>query len=84
MDGHPLKRGSMLKRGILLAVLTLFVGACGKDDSDETKQALTQREKDSILAGSQIPGARAVKKTMTVADSAAARQARIDSAQQNP
>ena len=74
----------MLKRGILLAVLTLLIGACAKDDSDENKPALTQREKDSILAGSQIPGARAVKKTMTVADSAAARQARIDSAQQNP
>jgi len=44
----------------------------------------TQREKDSILANSTIPGAKAVKKTLTTADSAAARQARIDSAQQNP
>ena len=74
----------MLKRGIAIAVLALVCAACAKDDADDTRANLTQREKDSILAGSQIPGARAVKKSMTVADSAAARQARIDSAQENP
>jgi len=45
---------------------------------------MTQREKDSTLANSQIPGARAVKKAFTTADSATARQNRIDSAQNNP
>ncbi|HMI55635.1 MAG TPA: hypothetical protein VK494_05570 [Gemmatimonadaceae bacterium] len=76
----------MSVRGIALStvLLTLAMAACTKDESDQNKPTLTQREKDSILAGSQIPGARAVKKTLTAADSAAARQARIDSAQQNP
>jgi hypothetical protein len=77
----------MSKRGIALAgaVLTLALAACGKDESAENKPALTQREKDSILANSTIPGARAVKKSMTVADSATARQQRmLDTAQQNP
>jgi hypothetical protein len=69
---------------MLLAALALTLAACGKDEADENKPALTQREKDSILGASQIPGARAVKKTLNTADSAAARQARIDSAQQNP
>jgi hypothetical protein len=75
----------MPKRGILLlALLGVALTACAKDDADENKPALTQREKDSVFANSQIPGAKAVKKTLSTADSAAARQARIDSAQQNP
>jgi hypothetical protein len=74
----------MSKRRIanLSAVLCIAAVACTQ--KTEQKSTLTQRQKDSILAGSQIPGARAVKKTMTAADSAAARQARIDSAQENP
>lgn len=77
----------MSTRGLLIgsASLMLALGACTKEDSQQsTSSTRTQREKDSILAGSQIPGAKAVKKTMTVADSAAARQARIDTSQQNP
>jgi len=75
----------MSNRGIVIgsALLSLALVGCGKDDTTQTTTR-TQREKDSILAGSQIPGAKAVKKTMTVADSAAARQARIDTSQQNP
>jgi hypothetical protein len=77
----------MSKRGISLAgaVLTLALVACGKDDSPNKNPALTQRERDSIFANSTIPGAKAVKKSMTVADSVAARQGRMsDTGQQNP
>jgi len=74
----------MSKRGIVFgAILSVTLVACTQQDTTQNTTR-TQREKDSILAGSQIPGARAVKKTMTVADSAAARQARIDTSQQNP
>jgi hypothetical protein len=76
----------MSTRGIALAgaLFTLSLAACAKDESAEKKPVLTQREKDSILGNSLIPGAKAVKKTLMTADSAAARQARIDTAQQNP
>ena len=77
----------MWKRGIALAgvVLTLALAACDKDDSPNKNPALTQRERDSIFANSTIPGAKAVKKSMTVADSVAARQGRmIDTGQQIP
>ncbi|HYS68986.1 MAG TPA: hypothetical protein VEM14_02015 [Gemmatimonadaceae bacterium] len=75
----------MSKRTLVIgsALLSLTLGACAKEDTSQTSTR-TEREKDSILAGSQIPGAKAVKKTMTAADSVAARAARIDSAQQNP
>jgi hypothetical protein len=78
----------MSKRGIALygAVLTLALVACEtKDDSPNKNPALTQRERDSIFANSTIPGAKAVKKSMTVADSVAARQTRMaDTGQQVP
>jgi outer membrane lipoprotein SlyB len=79
----------MSKSGIVLGatILTLAVVACAQDDTTQsnTTTTRTERQKDSILAGSQIPGARAVKKAMTVADSASARGAAvIDTTPQNP
>ncbi len=71
-------------RGILVAGITaLALAACG-DDEPDTRAGLTQREKDSILGQSQIPGAKAVKTGMRNADSASARQARLDSADRDP
>ena len=67
-------------KGLALALLAAGVVACGTEETAK-KQELTQREKDSVLAGSQIPGAKAVGKALRTADSAAARQARIDSSQ---
>jgi hypothetical protein len=64
--------------GLLLALLAWGLVACGTEETAK-KQELTQREKDSVFAGSQIPGAKAVGKALKTADSAAARQARIDS-----
>ena len=75
----------MLKRGLLIggALLAVCLAGCAKDEPD-ARANMTQREKDSLLARSPIPGAKAVGKSMTVADSATARMNRIDSAQQNP
>ncbi|MGH7651331.1 MAG: hypothetical protein ACREMS_05755 [Gemmatimonadaceae bacterium] len=66
-----------------LAILAATALACAKSEP-ERKQELTQREKDSVFAQSRIPGAKAVGKALQAADSANARQARIDSAQQAP
>jgi hypothetical protein len=61
----------------VLALLAAGAVACGTEETAK-KQELTQREKDSVFAGSQIPGAKAVGKALRTADSADARQARID------
>lgn len=70
-------------RTFLVGALAVALSACGEEGPDE-RANLTQREKDSILAGSRIPGARAVKRAMSSADSASARQARLDSADREP
>ncbi|MDP9278043.1 MAG: hypothetical protein M3P00_01345 [Gemmatimonadota bacterium] len=69
--------------GFVIAAVAIGATACSKDET-ETKRDLTQREKDSILGASTIPGAKAVKRAMTSADSATARQARLDSAERAP
>jgi hypothetical protein len=62
---------------LVLALLAAGVAACGTEETAK-KHELTQREKDSVFAGSRIPGAKAVGKALKTADSAEARQARID------
>jgi outer membrane biogenesis lipoprotein LolB len=71
-----------MKRPIL-AVGILVLAACsssGKNTaaaSDTTK--LTQRQKDSVIGASKIPGAQGIQKAQRAQDSAAAQAARLDS-----
>ena len=59
--------------------------ACGSGDappkSAVNRDTLTQRQKDSILAQSRIPGASGVGKAMRVADSTSARVQASDTIQ---
>ncbi|MGH2627718.1 MAG: hypothetical protein ACRDHY_13830 [Anaerolineales bacterium] len=66
-----------------LTILLLTVTACGGSDSGSqqtvNRDTLTQRQKDSILAKSSIPGASAVGRAMRAADSTSAGIRRADS-----
>jgi hypothetical protein len=62
-------------KSILLVVPLCVIVACGSDKSGQTvnRDTLTQRQKDSILANSKIPNARAIGRAMNAADSMSAR-----------
>jgi len=64
---------------ILLFALTL--AACSGDSKDKqaARDTLTERQKDSILAKSRIPGASNVGRAMRAADSTSAGAHRVDS-----
>jgi hypothetical protein len=64
-------RPFFLYTGIVLAV------GCG--GSSDQGAAQTQRERDSVIGQSQLPGAQGVRGAMAASDSADARQARLDS-----
>ena len=68
-------------KSILLVAPLCAVLACGSDKSGQTvnRDTLTERQKDSILAKSRIPGASGVGRAMTAADSTSAGAHRADS-----
>jgi hypothetical protein len=66
----------------LALVLSLFVGCKASDDNPY--RGMTERQKDSILGASKVPGAGAVHRAMGVVDSVDARTARQDSAGREP
>lgn len=53
--------------------------ACGSGEQTEAEPALTQRQRDSVIGASSLPGARGVTRALGAADSAAARNSRLDS-----
>jgi hypothetical protein len=60
----------------------VFVAACGRSGSaDAGRDTLTERQRDSILAKSSIPGASGVGSALRVADSTNARIRATDSVQ---
>jgi hypothetical protein len=69
-------------RHLSVALVLLALTACGGKNADKQavdRDTLTERQKDSILARSRIPGARAVGRAMTAADSTSAGAHRADS-----
>ena len=70
---------------IATALLLGFTAACSRADTDSpardalTTDTLTQDQRDSILGESGIPGAAGIRSARRASDSAAARNARIDS-----
>jgi len=69
-------------RHLPVALLLATLAACGGDKSDQqavNRDTLTQRQKDSILAKSSIPGASNVGRAMRAADSTSAGAHRADS-----
>ena len=69
-------------RPTILPLLIVFLTACGGKSDDQqavNRDTLTQRQKDSILAKSSIPGAGAVGRAMRAADSTSAGVRRVDS-----
>ena len=66
---------------MLLSLGLAMTTGCNRS-SDDTRPARTERERDSVLGASRIPGATGVRGALRVSDSAEARNARIDSAGQ--
>lgn len=68
------------RAGLLAGLLVCALAGCGGGGAAETaaRDSLSRRERDSILGASKLPGAPAVRRTLEVSDSAAARAARIN------
>ncbi len=85
---RPSARRGLHPSTLVLALACLLGGAAcggGADDGAAAQDTLTERERDSLIGQSRLPGAQGVRGAMRAADSAAARNARLDSiANDNP
>jgi hypothetical protein len=61
---------------VLVGLLTV---GCGGGSSAVARDSLNQRQRDSVIGASQLPGAQGVRGALRVSDSAAARREREDS-----
>ena len=66
----------------LTTLVLLATGLAGCKASSSTGRPVTERERDSVIGASQLPGAQGVRGALRVSDSAAARRTREDSAGQ--
>jgi hypothetical protein len=70
---------------LALLLLLLSPAACSSQrDAEGGKRPRTERERDSIIGASQLPGARGVRGALGASDSADARNARLDSVANQP
>ncbi len=68
-----------MRTSVLLVLVTVLSGCATQETAANNRDTMTQRQKDSVLAQSGLPGARGVGMATAQADSAKARQARLDS-----
>jgi hypothetical protein len=69
-----------MRRADLTALLVLVaISGCSPKPEDNGKHQRSERERDSILGASRLPGARGVRGALGASDSADARNARLDS-----
>ena len=65
---------------VALSALTLACSSGGKSAANAPDTVkLTQRQRDSVIGASKLPGAQGVQKALAGQDSAAARAARAES-----
>ena len=70
-----------MKPSRILPGFLLILAACAEPAKvDKPRSQMTQRERDSTIAISRLPGAAVVKKGMNMADAGAKRAAMLDSA----
>ena len=66
-----------MRKHWLLAATLLALTACA--DTTDKGSTVTQRQRDSAVAASKLPGAKGVEGAMRASDAAAARAAALDS-----
>jgi len=64
-----------------LALLITALAACSRSEQPPMQSAdtLTRRQRDSVIGASKLPGAQGIGRAQAARDSAAARNAQVDS-----
>ena len=68
-------------KALSLCVVTTLLLGCSSDRPANNRDTMTQRQRDSVLAQSGLPGAQGVGRALSASDSVRARNAQVDSIQ---
>jgi hypothetical protein len=66
--------------GIVVVVLLAAVVGCGQHADQTARAPLTERQRDSVIAKSSLPGAAVVGRALDVSDRAAERASKMNAA----
>ena len=69
----------MRNKRLITVFLTLLTACAEPSKVDKPRSQMTQRERDSTIAASGLPGSGVVKKGLSIADAESKRQAMFDS-----
>jgi hypothetical protein len=77
---HETNRQNHMRNIVIVTLAAILVAACAeKPTFGKARAEMTQRERDSTVAASGLPGAGVVKKGMAIADMEARHAAMLDS-----
>lgn len=69
-----------MKRMIGIAILALLAAACSPHQDASAKRELTERERDSVMSKSDLPGAGVVGRAMSTSDAEARHSSSMNAA----
>ena len=67
-----------MRRVIVIAILAMLAGACSAGQ-DHPKKTLTERQRDSVLSKTNLPGAGVVGRALSTSDAEQRRADRMNS-----
>jgi hypothetical protein len=79
-----MRESSVASIFVRVSLLLLLASVACAPKSDDGKRSRTERERDSIIGASRLPGATGVRGALRAQDSAAAQNARLDSVANQP
>jgi hypothetical protein len=71
-------------RSVLVGASVLMLIGCAADHAERRAPAASERQRDSTIGASQLPGAEGVRRALRATDSAASRRALEDSVGREP
>lgn len=68
-----------MRAAYFILLIACLAAGCSKREGENGQRKLSARERDSVIAGSELPGAGVVGKALSVSDSLDARAKRMES-----
>lgn len=76
------QQGMRIHRRYIIPMLLIVAGCSSADDNPSRRSKMSERERDSVLSQSGLPGAKVVGRALSASDSETRHTMQLDSASQ--